>query len=152
MIINNKNKEFMYKNVMKVAVVAVIAMVAGINVFNAQNPVELSDVAMANVEALANNEYDRPFFSQCPTCEVCRGEVCICESGLDRFFEDAQRNCSALDVMLYVMPDCWWCWIDKIGFSSLVILYVKRELKSLNDVKIWIEVVFVFVQFCRYYL
>ena len=41
---------------MKVAFVATLVMVGGINVFNAQRPIELSDVAMANVEALANGE------------------------------------------------------------------------------------------------
>ncbi len=96
----------MKAKLLKFALVIVVAIVSVVNIFNAQKSVQLSDLAMANVEALANNEYNRPFFSQCPTCEVCRGEVCICESGLDQFFEDAQRNCSALDVMLYVMPDC----------------------------------------------
>lgn len=46
----------MYKKVLKVAFVAAIAMIAGINVFNAQKPTVLSDVAMANVEALASDE------------------------------------------------------------------------------------------------
>ena len=48
----------MYKKVLKVAFVAAIAMVAGINVLNAQKTEVLSDVAMANVEALADNESD----------------------------------------------------------------------------------------------
>ena len=43
----------MYKNVMKVAFVAAIAMVSGISVFNSQKSEVLSDVAAANVEALA---------------------------------------------------------------------------------------------------
>ncbi len=47
----------MYKKVLKVAFVAAIAMVAGINVFNAQKSEVLSDVAMANVEALADFEW-----------------------------------------------------------------------------------------------
>ena len=46
----------MYKKVLKVAFVVAIAVVAGINVFNAQKTEVLSDVAMANVEALANTE------------------------------------------------------------------------------------------------
>lgn len=33
-----------------------IAMIGGINVFNAQKSIDLSDIAMANVEALAQNE------------------------------------------------------------------------------------------------
>ena len=42
--------------VLKAAFVAAIAMVSGINVFNAQNSETLSDVALANVEALAEGE------------------------------------------------------------------------------------------------
>ena len=38
-----------------VSVVAIVIM-AGINMFKAQQPVQLSDIAMANVEALADNE------------------------------------------------------------------------------------------------
>ena len=46
----------MNKKVLKVAFVAAIALVSGINVFNAQQSEPLSDVALANVEALAQNE------------------------------------------------------------------------------------------------
>ena len=46
----------MKKNIIKVALVAVVGLIAGINVFKAQKAEVLSDVAMANVEALANNE------------------------------------------------------------------------------------------------
>ena len=46
----------MNKKVMKAAFVAAIVMVSGINVFNAQKSVQLSDIALANVEALADNE------------------------------------------------------------------------------------------------
>jgi len=46
----------MNKKVLKVAFVAAIALVSGINVFNAQRSEPLSDVAMANVEALAGDE------------------------------------------------------------------------------------------------
>lgn len=48
----------MKSKMIKVAVVVAIAMVAGINVFNAQKPEALSDVAMENVEALAGDEND----------------------------------------------------------------------------------------------
>lgn len=44
----------------KVAFVAAIVLVSGSNVFNAQNSETLSDVALANVEALANNEDTGP--------------------------------------------------------------------------------------------
>lgn len=46
----------MIKRVLKVAFVVAIAMVAGINVYNSQKTEVLSDVAMANVEALASGE------------------------------------------------------------------------------------------------
>ena len=46
----------MNKKVLKAAFVAAIAMVSGINVFNAQKSEPLSDVVMANVEALAKGE------------------------------------------------------------------------------------------------
>ena len=46
----------MIKKVLKVAFVVAIAMVAGINVYNSQKTEVLSDVAMANVEALADIE------------------------------------------------------------------------------------------------
>ena len=46
----------MIKKVLKVAFVVAIAIVAGINVYNAQKTEVLSDVAMANVEALAEGE------------------------------------------------------------------------------------------------
>ena len=46
----------MNKKVMKAAFVAAIAMVSGINVFNTQKSEVLSDIALANVEALADYE------------------------------------------------------------------------------------------------
>lgn len=46
----------MKKNLLKVAFVVTIAMVSGINVFNAKKSESLSDIALANVEALASNE------------------------------------------------------------------------------------------------
>ena len=46
----------MKKNILKVAFVAAIALVSGINVFNAHKTETLSDVALANVEALAMDE------------------------------------------------------------------------------------------------
>ena len=49
----------MNKKVMKAAFVAAIAMVSGINVFNAQKSDVLSDTVLANVEALAELESGR---------------------------------------------------------------------------------------------
>lgn len=56
MSVNYKNREIMNKNIMKATIVAVVGLIAAINVFNSQKPAMLSDVAMANVEALAGDE------------------------------------------------------------------------------------------------
>ena len=61
----------MYKNVMKVAFVAAIAMVSGISVFNSQKSEVLSDVAAANVEALA------AFVINDKDCEYLKGMECL---------------------------------------------------------------------------
>jgi len=47
----------MRKKMIKAAFVAAIAMVSGVNVFNAQKFEMLSDVGLANVEALASMEH-----------------------------------------------------------------------------------------------
>lgn len=52
------NDIFMKKKLLKKCFVTAIAMVSGINVFNAQKTEALSDVALANVEALAEGESD----------------------------------------------------------------------------------------------
>lgn len=65
--INNKNKEIMVKNIVKATIVAVVGLIAGINVFNAQKPAVLSEVALANVEALANPE--QPNIKDCIEAE-----------------------------------------------------------------------------------
>ena len=54
----------MKKNRMKAALVAVVGLVAGINVFNAQKAEVLSDIALANVEALALTESEGDYY--CP--------------------------------------------------------------------------------------
>lgn len=46
----------MKRKFVKVVFVAAIAMVSGINVFNAQKVIDLSDIALINVEALADDE------------------------------------------------------------------------------------------------
>lgn len=49
---------------MKVAFVAAAAMVFGLNMLNAQKTAELSDIALANVEALMQNAQARNVY--CP--------------------------------------------------------------------------------------
>lgn len=63
----------MNKKVLKVAFVAAIAFVSGVNVFNAQNSDVLSDIALANVEALASGE---------ATVECCGSLWGICKDGI----------------------------------------------------------------------
>lgn len=46
----------MKSKMIKIAFVAAIVLVVGINVFNAQQSVVLSDIGMENVEALSNGE------------------------------------------------------------------------------------------------
>ena len=48
----------MNKKILKVAFVVAIAMVSGVNVFNAQKVNTLSNIVLANVEALADGESD----------------------------------------------------------------------------------------------
>ena len=48
--------KIMNKKHIKVTLVAVVALISGINVFNAQKTEMLSDIALVNVEALADDE------------------------------------------------------------------------------------------------
>ena len=50
----------MNKKVMKATFIAAIAMMTGVNVLNAQKSEPLSDIVLANVEALAELEGDKP--------------------------------------------------------------------------------------------
>ena len=62
----------MNKKVLKAAFVAAIAMVSGINVFNAQKLEVFSDVVLANVEALASGEGS----GSVSCCNTCTGAFC----------------------------------------------------------------------------
>ena len=46
----------MKKNILKAILVAAFALIAGFNVYNAQKSDVMSDLALANVEALASGE------------------------------------------------------------------------------------------------
>lgn len=46
----------MKKNILKLVFASAFALVAGYSVYASQQEVEMSDLAMANVEALANDE------------------------------------------------------------------------------------------------
>ena len=68
----------MNKKFLKVTFVAAITLVSGINVFNSHKTEMLSDVVLANVEALANPE----IFIGVPCAEVINS-VCLDTSGND---------------------------------------------------------------------
>jgi hypothetical protein len=78
-----------------------IAAVAAWNVYVSQskNEMALSDVTLANVEALAQETWG------CSSCGTCTGTYYICFSEYDRFWSDTERNCGALDITLIIM-DC----------------------------------------------
>lgn len=44
------------KKVLKIAIVVVVALIAGYNVYAFRQSAELSDLALANIEALSNDE------------------------------------------------------------------------------------------------
>ncbi|MBQ4057069.1 MAG: hypothetical protein IJD32_08245 [Bacteroidaceae bacterium] len=46
----------MKKNIRAVMMIAAVALIAGVNVFNSQRAIAMSDIALANVEALADDE------------------------------------------------------------------------------------------------
>ena len=75
----------MKRKVMTTAFVVAIAVVSGINVFNAQKTEVLSDVALANVEALADDENRKPCEDVCYYYEgwkctrIINGVSSVCE-------------------------------------------------------------------------
>ena len=85
----------MKKNMMKVAFVAAIAMVSGVCFMNSQKSETLSEVALANVEALAD------FIMNPKDCEVFKGKECyvlVTKPGgsLTEVYSD-QRNKNIVD-------------------------------------------------------
>ena len=57
--------KIMNKKYVKATLVAVVALVGGINVFNAQKSESMSDIALANVEALADDEINKDCANGC---------------------------------------------------------------------------------------
>ena len=73
------------KKIMKIAFVAAFAAVAGYGVYANQQSETMSDLMLANVEALAGIEYDRPFYvapckngpgSECRSTKYDEGNRC----------------------------------------------------------------------------
>lgn len=52
----------MKKKISAVSMFAVVALVASINVYHSQRTVDMSGVALANVEALAQGEVEFPYY------------------------------------------------------------------------------------------
>ncbi len=69
----------MKKNILKVTLVAAFALIAGYNVYTSQkSDVEMSDLALANVEALADGRETSDEFTK-STCCVAVWEDVSCE-------------------------------------------------------------------------
>ncbi|WP_394803492.1 NVEALA domain-containing protein [Phocaeicola sartorii] len=60
----------MKKKILKATIVASFALIAGMNVYNAQKSDVMSELALANVEALASGEGSGGF-DCCNTCSGC---------------------------------------------------------------------------------
>lgn len=63
----------MKKNILKATLVVAFALIAGMNVYNAQQSDIMSDLVLANVEALARNE-----ISNCDNGCWDNGSGCLC--------------------------------------------------------------------------
>lgn len=63
----------MKKNILKLVFASAFAFVAGYSVYTSQQKVEMSDLAMANVEALARNEGG---IQECVGCVVTSNNLC----------------------------------------------------------------------------
>lgn len=68
----------MKKNILKATLVVAFALIAGLNVYNAQKSDVMSDLALANVEALANGEVSIEY--------ICMGNILGCYDGTYNHF------------------------------------------------------------------
>ena len=78
----------MKKNILKATLVAAFALIAGFNVYSSQKAEGMSDLALANVEALADGEnggscrWSRVYDSEGCVYHVCvangSGDICTC--------------------------------------------------------------------------
>ena len=83
----------MKKKISKMIVIAVVAICAGIGVYQAQQTnIKMSDLAMSNVEALANDENEefespngQPYSFKCGVktgvFQTCQATIITCQSG-----------------------------------------------------------------------
>ena len=69
----------MKKNILKATLVVAFALIAGMNVYNAQQSDVMSDLALANVEALASSSENDPDYNpDCPNGCLSDGDGCHC--------------------------------------------------------------------------
>ena len=80
---NLKHKNIMKRNMIKVALFAVFAFVAGYSVYTSQKETAMSDLAMANVEALASGE-DGNYDCDAPYTATCSYEGSVRVPGVKR--------------------------------------------------------------------
>lgn len=84
------------KKIIKVAFMAAIVAVTGYNMSQSQSVMNsMSDLALANVEALANGEQGTN----------CTGFYYVCQSNLASFLAEKKQNCD-IDNVSYVVIDC----------------------------------------------
>ena len=69
---SSKKQKEMKKNILKATVVAAYALVAGFNVYNSQKSDVMSELALANVEALAESELSQ----KCGDCSTDKQVYC----------------------------------------------------------------------------
>ena len=69
---SSKKQKEMKKNILKATVVAAFALVAGFNVYNSQKSDVMSELALANVEALAESELSQ----KCGVCSTDKQVYC----------------------------------------------------------------------------
>ena len=69
---SSKKQKEMKKNILKATVVAAFALVAGFNVYNSQKSDVMSELALANVEALAESELSQ----KCGDCSTVKQVYC----------------------------------------------------------------------------
>ena len=99
--------ENMKSIVIKYAFVVAIAMVSGINVFNAQKSEVLSDTVLANIEALAGNEiFDG---GELPGVQITCGAsygACWVQNGLCMKGEYMDYHCARTDTPIFSCVPC----------------------------------------------
>ena len=67
---SSKKQKEMKKNILKATLVAAFGLIAGFNVYNSQKSDVMSDLALANVEALADDAESSENFTKYTCCEA----------------------------------------------------------------------------------